>query len=97
LKWVQAQGLEAEELSRQLKKWSHLLVTWGCSRDDMPPLADRRNSDGTWLYRTQADYAEAFDKWWDRQTEAIYRRMRGVLKNTEKDLKRAEQKKRASQ
>jgi hypothetical protein len=97
LKWVQAQGLETMALSQQLMRWSRLLVTWGYPRDDMPPFADRRNADGTWLYRTEVDYAEAFAQWWDRRTELTYRRMRDVLKDTEKDAKRAEQKNRDRQ
>lgn len=45
------------------------------------------------LYPTQVHHAEAFAKWWARRTGLTYKRMREVLKNTE----RAEQKKRASQ
>jgi hypothetical protein len=97
LKWVQAQELAVEELSPQLKEWSRLLVVLGAWRDDMPPLADSRSSDGAWLYRTEADYADAFTKWWNRQTEAKYKRLRDILKNTEKHLKRAEQRRRDSQ
>jgi hypothetical protein len=97
LKWVQAQRLEPEALSRQLKNWSRLLVTWTCPVDDMPPLADRRKVDGTWWYRTEADHAEAFAKWWDRRTKLTYTRMRDVLKDTEKDAKRAKHKSRSRQ
>jgi hypothetical protein len=98
LKWVQAQDLEAEALSRQLKKWSRQLALFGgYPRGDMPPFADKKNEDGTWLYATAADHAEAFAKWWDRRIELTYKWMRYVLKNTEKDAKRAEQKRLARQ
>jgi hypothetical protein len=98
LKWVQAQGLEPKPLSVQLKKWCRQLVVFGgYPRGDMPPFADKRNADGTWLYLTEADHAEALAQWWDRRTELTYKRMRDVLKSKEKDAKRAERKKRAHQ
>ena len=98
LKWVQAQDLEPKPPSVQLKKWCRQLVVFGgYPRGDMPPFADKRNEDGTWLYRTEADHAEALAQWRDRRTELTYKRMRDVLKSTEKDAKRAEQKKRGCQ
>jgi hypothetical protein len=98
LKWVHAQGLGPKPLSVQLKKWCRRLVVFGgYPRGDMPPFADKRNEDGTWLYRTEGDHAEALAQWWNRRAELTYKRMRDVLKSTEKDAKRAEQKKRSCQ
>jgi hypothetical protein len=87
LEWAQSNGLQPMVLSRQIVGLGR------CPIDDMPPFADTRSGDGTWLFPTRADHAKAFASWLDRRTKVTYENLRHVLKNKKKDAKRAEQKK----